>query len=44
MCTPLIVLPASFLLFKNREGIGFSVILGMLITLGGVGLTMLHAH
>lgn len=44
MCTPLIVLPASFLLFKNREGIGFSVILGMLITLGGVALTMLQTH
>lgn len=43
MCTPLIVLPASLLLFKNREGIGFAVVLGMLITLGGVALTVVQA-
>lgn len=42
MCTPLVVMPASLLLFRNREGIGFFVVLGMLITIGGVALTMLQ--
>lgn len=44
MCTPLIVLPASLLLFRNREGIGPAVVLGMLITIGGVALTTLQLH
>lgn len=44
MCTPLIVLPASLLLFRNREGIGFFVVLGLAITIGGVVLTMLHTR
>lgn len=43
MCTPLVVLPVSLVLFKNREGIGFAVVLGMLITLCGVALTVLQA-
>jgi drug/metabolite transporter (DMT)-like permease len=42
MCTPLVVLPASLLLFKNREGIGWLVVLGLVITLAGVGLTLLQ--
>lgn len=44
MCTPLVVLPASLLLFRNREGIGPAVVLGMLITIGGVALTTLQLH
>ena len=43
MCTPLVVVPVSLVLFKNREGIGIAVVLGMLITLGGMALTMLQA-
>lgn len=42
MCTPLIVLPASLLLFRNREGIGPFVVLGLGITMSGVALTMLQ--
>ncbi len=44
MCTPLIVLPASLLLFKNREAIGPFVVLGLAITIGGVALTMLQTR
>lgn len=42
MCTPLLILPASLLLFKNRERIGPFVVLGLLITIGGVALTLLQ--
>lgn len=42
MCTPLVVLPASLLLFKNRERIGGFVVLGLAITITGVALTMLQ--
>lgn len=44
MCSPLVVLPASLLLFRNRERIGFLVVLGLLITIGGVALTMLQTR
>lgn len=44
MCTPLIVLPVSLLLFRNREGIGFFVVLGLAITIGGVALTVLQSQ
>ena len=43
LCSPLVVMPASLLLFRNREGIGLFVVLGMLITMGGVALTMVQA-
>jgi len=42
MCTPLVVLPVSLLVFKNREGIGPFVVLGMFITMAGLALTMLQ--
>ena len=44
MCSPLIVLPASLWLFRNRECIGFLVVLGMVITIGGVALTLLQTR
>ena len=43
LCSPLVVMPASLLLFRNREGIGLFVVLGMLITMGGVALTLVRA-
>ncbi len=43
MSSPLVVLPLSLLLFRNRERIGFAVVFGILITLAGVGLTVLQA-
>ena len=43
LCSPLVVMPASLLLFRNREGIGLFVVLGMLITMGGVALTLVPA-
>ncbi|MCZ4316118.1 DMT family transporter [Comamonadaceae bacterium G21597-S1] len=42
LCSPLVVMPASLLLFRNREGIGLFVVLGMLITMGGVALTLVR--
>lgn len=42
MCTPLVVLPVSLVLLRNREGIGPFAVLGILITIGGVALTMLQ--
>ncbi len=43
LCSPLVVMPASLLLFRNREGIGLFVVLGMVITMGGVALTLVPA-
>ena len=43
LCSPLVVMPASLLLFRNREGIGLFVVVGMLITMGGVALTLVRA-
>lgn len=41
MCTPLVVLPLSQALFRNREGIGLHAVLGMLATIVGVAMMML---
>lgn len=38
------MLPASLWPLRNREGIGLSVVLGMLVTVGGVGLTLAQAR
>ena len=44
MCTPLVVLALSFVLFKNSEGIRYHAVLGMLATIAGVVLLMLYGH
>lgn len=44
MCTPLVVLPLSFVLFKNSEGIRYHTVLGMLATIAGVVLLMLYGR
>ena len=34
--TPLVVIPASYWLFKNRERLGLATLVGAAITMGGV--------
>jgi drug/metabolite transporter (DMT)-like permease len=36
MCTPLVVIPASYWLLKNRERLGAATLIGAAITMGGV--------
>ena len=38
MCTPLVVLPVSFVLLRNEEAINAGTVLGMLVTIIGIGL------
>ena len=36
MCTPLVVIPASYWLLKNRERLGVATLIGTAVTMGGV--------
>lgn len=44
MCSPLIVLPVSLVLFRNSEGIRLSTVLGMAATIAGVALVVLQTR
>jgi len=36
MCTPLVVIPASYWLLRNRERFGVETLIGAAVTMGGV--------
>jgi drug/metabolite transporter (DMT)-like permease len=41
MCTPLVVMPVSFLVLRNNERLNWVTVLGIVITLVGIGLVVL---
>jgi drug/metabolite transporter (DMT)-like permease len=42
LCTPLVVLPASYWLMKNQERLGAATLIGAAITMGGVAAIVLR--
>ena len=42
LCTPLLVFPASYLLFKNDEGINSRTLVGAVLALAGIAMIILH--
>ena len=42
MCTPLVVMPVSFIALRNRERLGWVTVFGIAITLAGISLVVLY--
>jgi drug/metabolite transporter (DMT)-like permease len=41
LCTPLVVLPASYFLLRNRERIGLATLAGAVLTMAGMAVIVL---
>jgi drug/metabolite transporter (DMT)-like permease len=41
LCTPLVVLPASYFLLRNRERIGLAMLAGAVLTMAGMAVIVL---
>jgi drug/metabolite transporter (DMT)-like permease len=42
MCTPLVIMPVSFFVLRNRERLNAMTVLGILVTMAGIALLILY--